>query len=355
MRLLKLIFLLLSILACSSDDQEIIDHDHEPEIPLGDNCNLVSGWLIDPSLIIGGGVGKDGIPSLDDPTFISRDEVDFLKDNELVIGINTGDQTLLFPHRIIDRHEIVNGQADNFNYTMTFCPLTGSAIGFCRGSDGSFGVSGLLHNSNLIYFDRKNDSHWSQMLLTSIRGPSVCKTINVLNLIEMTWKEWKQQSIDFKVLSINTGFDKDYSQSFSELIELNDTPLWPYSPQDTRLENFERVYVLFIDSRPKAYPLNAENSLSIIKDTILGTRVILITYNEAGLITAFYDEGGEYSIESQSEGIIIRKQNKSWDIFGKSFNDEHEDLTKPNGYTAYWFSVGAMFPGIELYNQDGKD
>lgn len=356
MRLLIVIFIILIVTACSSDNPSIVDQDNTPGNPKNDNCNLKSGWLIDPSLIVGGGVGKDGIPSLENPEFISAAETVYLNDNDLVIGLNTGDQILLFPHRIIDRHEIVNGQTDGLAYTLTFCPLTGSAIGFSRPNDETFGVSGLLHNSNLIYFNRKNDNYWSQMTLTSIRGESVCETFNVLNLIEMNWERWLQQPTDFRVLSQNTGFDKDYSQSFSELIAHDDTPLWPYSPQDNRLENFERVYVLFIGNKPKAYPLDrSSNSLSIIKDAVLGTRVMVVTDKENGLITAFYDDGGEYSIEGRSTGIIITQQNKSWDIFGRSMNNQHEDLKKPNGYTAYWFSVGAMFPQIELYNQDGED
>ena len=52
---------------------------------------------------------------------------------------------------------------------MTFCPLTGSGIVYdpvipdIDAAPQNFGVSGLLFDNNLILFDRRTDSLWSQM------------------------------------------------------------------------------------------------------------------------------------------------------------------------------------------------
>jgi len=44
--------------------------------------------LIPSSQILGGGPPKDGIPSIDQPTFVSVDEVNYLQDEAVVLGIN---------------------------------------------------------------------------------------------------------------------------------------------------------------------------------------------------------------------------------------------------------------------------
>ncbi|PIP61698.1 hypothetical protein COW99_02735 [Candidatus Roizmanbacteria bacterium CG22_combo_CG10-13_8_21_14_all_38_20] len=51
----------------------------------------------------------------------------------------------------------VNDQANETPITITFCPLCGSALAFERTVDEvitEFGVSGKLHNSDLVIYDR---------------------------------------------------------------------------------------------------------------------------------------------------------------------------------------------------------
>ena len=45
-------------------------------------------YIVDPDKIVGGGPPKDGIPSIDNPKFVTLDEADqWIADNELVLGI----------------------------------------------------------------------------------------------------------------------------------------------------------------------------------------------------------------------------------------------------------------------------
>ena len=45
-------------------------------------------YLVDPAKIRGGGPPKDGIPSIDDPKYVSLEEADeWIEDNELVLAI----------------------------------------------------------------------------------------------------------------------------------------------------------------------------------------------------------------------------------------------------------------------------
>ena len=45
-------------------------------------------YIVDPDKIVGGGPPKDGIPSIDNPKFVTLDEADqWIADNELVLRI----------------------------------------------------------------------------------------------------------------------------------------------------------------------------------------------------------------------------------------------------------------------------
>ena len=65
-------------------------------------------WIIPEDEIYDGGTGKDGIPSIDDPKFISVDQVDFLNNNDLVLGVKNGENIKVYPHSILNWHEITN-------------------------------------------------------------------------------------------------------------------------------------------------------------------------------------------------------------------------------------------------------
>ena len=64
-------------------------------------------YIVDPAKLVGGGPPKDGIPSIDNPKFISVEEAD-IQDNELVLGFIHKGVTRVYPLRILVWHEIVN-------------------------------------------------------------------------------------------------------------------------------------------------------------------------------------------------------------------------------------------------------
>ena len=50
----------------------------------------LSPAAIDPDAIQHGGPPRDGIPAIDDPAFVPVDKVDYLKDDDIVIGMVRG-------------------------------------------------------------------------------------------------------------------------------------------------------------------------------------------------------------------------------------------------------------------------
>ena len=123
--------------------------------------------LISPADIYRGGPDKDGIPSIDSPVFIDQSDAGFLEDDDPVIGIEIDGTARAYPISILNWHEVVNDSIDDTYFTITFCPLCGTGIAFNSNVDGEvleFGVSGLLYNSDVLLYDRKTESLWSQIM-----------------------------------------------------------------------------------------------------------------------------------------------------------------------------------------------
>ena len=55
-----------------------------------------------------GGVMKDGIPSLDNPTLISASDAEYLKGGDLVFGVSINGDVRAYPLRIMGWHEMFN-------------------------------------------------------------------------------------------------------------------------------------------------------------------------------------------------------------------------------------------------------
>ena len=123
----------------------------------GLNVNFTKS-SIDLSQVLNGGPGKDGIPALTNPDFVSIVDARMSSGTQVMVVEHNG-EVKIYPYNILVWHEIVNDYVGGKPLAITFCPLCGSAIVFDRQLDGEvidFGVSGFLYESNMLMYSREN-------------------------------------------------------------------------------------------------------------------------------------------------------------------------------------------------------
>ncbi len=138
------------------------------------NGFVLDGALIPENVIFSGDLPKDGIPSLDNPTFVEVSQACFLGDTDRVLALTRNGITKAYPLRILHWHEIVNDRFSDEAIIITYCPLCGSGTANeAKMNDRvlQFGVSGLLYNSDVLMYDRQTLSLWSQILSQAVTGP----------------------------------------------------------------------------------------------------------------------------------------------------------------------------------------
>jgi len=173
----------LGLVACSKSNTNLADTYHI--------------WSVPASKVYDGGSGTDGIPPIDNPTYIDTEKA-YVSDDQTIIGIKFGETVRAYPHNILNWHEIVNESLEDGitqNLTVSYCPLTGSSFlweSFQDSSDPTFGNTGFLYNSNLVMYDRETKSIWSQMLGAAINGPLREKKTTTLPILVTTWASWKK-------------------------------------------------------------------------------------------------------------------------------------------------------------------
>ncbi len=128
---------------------------------------------IDLSQIMSGGPPKDGIPAIDEPRFNTVNQITDLGPQEPVIALTLNGMAKAYPLRVLMWHEIANDTIGGVPVTVTYCPLCNASLAFDRRVNEQvldFGVSGKLHHSNLIMYDRQTESWWQQFLGEAIVG-----------------------------------------------------------------------------------------------------------------------------------------------------------------------------------------
>jgi len=218
----------------------------------------LSGALIPENHIFAGGPAKDGIPAIDNPRFVDADAARFMRNNDRILGITIAGVSKAYPVKILNWHEIINDKTGDELFTITFCPLCGTGMAFSsqvNGQNLSFGVSGLLYNSDVLLYDRETESLWSQIMSTAVTGKFKGTKLKPLPLEHTSWGAWKQSHPNTSILSIKTGYWRDYDKSPYAGYEKSEHIMFPvaHKAPDTYHPK-ERVLGLNINGVSKAYP-----------------------------------------------------------------------------------------------------
>jgi hypothetical protein len=153
--------------------------------------------------ILSGGPPKDGIPSIDKPTFVAVGEASNLVPQEPVIGLTIEGDARAYPLRVLTWHEIVNDVVGGVPVAVTYCPLCNSAIVFDRRVDGEateFGTTGKLRNSDLVMYDRATESWWQQFLGEAIVGERTGTRLAMIPARLESWEKFRARHPDGRVL-----------------------------------------------------------------------------------------------------------------------------------------------------------
>lgn len=228
---------------------------------VGASVSGSDGWSI-PRDEVYVGAPKEAIPSIDNPDFVrvkrakSGDPDNFVDDRDLVVLVNINGTTHVYPHNILNWHEIVNDKIDNTHFALVFCPLTGTSTVWDRtinGAISTFGVSGFLYNSNVVPYDRTSGSNWSQMLLESVNGSLEGTKSKNIFVIETNYSTARYISNDFQQMTTDTGHSRDYTRNPYGDYPTNSSVMFPVNFDDDRMHPKERVLGVIINGKAKAY------------------------------------------------------------------------------------------------------
>ena len=306
--------------------------------------------------IVWGGVRQDSIPPLRNPAMISADDARYLQDDHIVFGISVNGDARAYPKRILAWHEMFVDAVGGMPVAGVYCTLCGTVILYLTEHDGvnhALGTSGFLYRSNKLMYDQASQSLWSTMRGAPVVGPLAGKGI-VLDrgsVVTTTWGEWRRRHPDTKVLSLETGHERDYSEGAAyRAYFASDEVMFEVPLLDTRLKNKDEVFTVLLADHPgKPLAISADflSANPIHHDTIEGTAFVVLTdptganraYASKNMTFTGYD--GDRSVQD-SAGM-------TWSLNEHAITAEDgRVLHRIPAQRAFWFGWYAAFPHTRL-------
>lgn len=303
-----------------------------------------------------GGVAQDGIPPLRNPAMIAAADADYLDDDNIVFGLEVEGDARAYPKRILAWHELF---ADTIGGTLVagvYCTLCGSMILYETEYEGvqyNVGTSGFLYRSNKLMYDRATQSLWSTLWGRPVVGPLVGKGIQLemLSAVTTTWGAWRERHPETLVLSLDTGYERDYAEgaAYRDYFA-TDRIMFGVPKLDDRLKNKDEVFGLITrggDARPLAIASRFLRENPLYYDAVGDLAVVVLT-DRSGAHRAYVADGREFA-EYDGDATVVDAVGDRWALTESQLaRGDGETRARVPAHNAFWFGWYAAYPNTRL-------
>ena len=303
-----------------------------------------------------GGVRQDGIPPLRNPKMIAAAEVDYLNDDNIVFGLEIGGDARAYPKRILAWHEMFVDTVGLVPVAGVYCTLCGTVVLYETTFDGvehQLGTSGFLYRSNKLMYDQATQSLWNTMWGEPVIGPLADQEIQLRRrgVVTTTWGEWRRRHPDTTVLSLDTGFGRDYGEGVAYRDYFaTDELMFAVPETDKRLKNKDEVLALLLDAdRSQQLALSAKflKKNPVHHDELAGTQLVVLT-DASGANRVYATEGLRFEKWDQ-ELTTTDADGAEWTLHEDRLEaDDGRALQRLPAHRAFWFGWYSAYPSTRL-------
>lgn len=302
-----------------------------------------------------GGVKRDGIPPLRNPKMIPAAEADYLEDGNVIFAVSVNGDTRAYPKRILGWHEMFVDVVGGESVCGVYCTLCGTVILYKtthKGFNFQLGTSGFLFRSNKLMYDRGTLSLWNTLWGRPVVGPLVGKDIELerLSVVTTTWGEWRKRHPETTVLSLDTGYKRDYTEgtTYKDYFA-TDKLMFGVPKRDRRLKNKAEVLAL-------TFPKHADKPLAISAKFLTKHPVYQDKMGDLSIVVLTDPSGANRVYERGELGFISVDGVKAIDEKGGIWEVGEHGLTSQSGtvlrrlpaHRSFWFAWHSAFENTRL-------
>jgi hypothetical protein len=302
-----------------------------------------------------GGVVQDGIPPLRSPKMISARQADYLDDGDVVFALEIRGEARAYPQRIMGWHEMFVDTVGGIPVAGVYCTLCGSMILYETVHDGvehHLGTSGFLYRSNKLMYDRDTQSLWNTLWGQPVIGPLADRDITLKrrSVVTTTWGEWRRRHPDTRVLSLDTGHQRDYSEgaAYRDYFA-TDELMFEVPKLDRRLKNKAEVLSLLLATPPGEPLAIAARYLSqhpLYHDRAGGLPFVVLTDRSGA--NRVYETRGLRFVEWDRDRTVVDENGTAWTLSEERLESAAGALARLPAHRAFWFGWYSAYPSTRL-------
>ncbi len=311
----------------------------------------------------------NAIPALTEPPMVSPDDptVDYLLDGDRVLGVVVDGEARAYPHNVFWWHEIVNDRIGDRWISVTFCPLTGSGLGFDSELEGfgrlDLGVSGLLFANNLVMYDRTSGAVYGpQLRVEGACDAFQARSLDLVAVQEMSWGRWKALHPETLVVTGDLRRGRNYRQyPYGSYANLSSDELLVPMAVDRSRPLKERVLAIRVGDGGRGYPfleLAELGSVVAVHETVGGVPTVVFFDEADGAAALAYDRrvaDRTLTFEADTEaGVWMDAETGStWTLGGQAIDGplSGERLQpREDAYTVFWFAWRHFQPSGDVFD-----
>ncbi len=320
------------------------------------------------------GPPRNGIPSIDDPKFLSVRRADqFLDDTEPVAVVVLRHEIHAYPLQIMVWHEIVNDEIAGEPVALTYCPLCNSTVAFRREVGGrklSFATTGVIRNSDLVMYDRETFSWWQQLTGEAVVGELTGERLSLLGSQILPWRVLRRAHPDARVLARPTDRPRPYGETPYVGYEGSDRPYLFRGEPASGLLPLERVAALPLKGRSAVvYPFRRLRRQAPLNDVVAGEPIVVFfdpavrsaldrlgiaDGAKVGAAAVFSAKlGGErltFSTARRPGRFRDNETGSLWDVSGRAAAGPlaGRRLRPRRHDDQFWFALAAFYPNAKI-------
>ncbi len=304
-----------------------------------------------------------GLPPLEVPATVHRVEERYLRDDDVIFGLQMDGEPRAYPERIIAWHGAVHDEVGGRRLVILHCLPCGSGAAFeaeVAGRELRLVASGLVYRSRMLFVDEGSGSLWDPVSGRALSGPAfeAGERLTPLPLRRATWEEWSEIHPSTRVLALETGFLRDYDPGAALAADgAAEGPLYPAEPLDGRLSPKERVVGIELTDgggrAARALPLARVEASGITTVTVGGSALVLLSRGAGSGVAAYRAPADpiERLVLTEELGLLaVDSEEQRWFVSEEGLVSTLDGTRLPSvpTRTAYWFAWAAAVPESEI-------
>ncbi len=268
------------------------------ERPPGDGTSIESYEFdldtpsIDPELLHAAMLHRDMVPVIDAPEILTMQDVQdrnsvrssrYLVSNDLVIGVELGDETRAYPLSVLNVHELVHDEIAGTPILVSWHWPSASARVLVRDdAEQTFRVSGLVAGGSGLIYESNEDTEMggealhSQLLAEKVTGSEAGSPMKTLPHQFTRWTDWAALHPETTVIAPDPQLKKRYKKSSPFTYYESDRVMFPGLETSSGPSPKAWVTVVEIDGTTAAWSwpwLQANATEGVFEETVGGRKL----------------------------------------------------------------------------------